>query len=133
MRFEEDQSTHYFADVVLPLALPKAYTYQLTEEEAQQLKPGFRVAVPFGKQKIYTAIITKLHRIAPQTYLPKPIAAVLDVAPSITQSQLDFWAWLSSYYMCTLGEVMRAELPAALLLESESRIVCEEIDASVLV
>ena len=132
MRFEEDQSTHYFADVVLPLALPKAYTYQLTEEEAQQLKPGFRVAVPFGKQKIYTAIITKLHRIAPQTYLPKPIATVLDVAPSITQSQLDFWAWLSSYYMCTLGEVMRAALPAALLLESESRIVCEEIDASVL-
>ena len=56
MRVEEQLTTHYFADVILPLALPKTYTYQLTEEEFQLLKPGFRVAVPFGKQKIYTTM-----------------------------------------------------------------------------
>lgn len=132
MIFEEDASTHYFADVILPLALPKTYTYQLTEAEAQQLKPGCRVAVPFGKQKIYTAIIFKLHRTAPQTYLPKSIATILDETPSITQTQLDFWTWLSNYYMCTLGEVMRAAMPTALLLESETRIVLQEIEAAVL-
>lgn len=132
MRVEEQLTTHYFADVILPLALPKTFTYQLTEEEFQLLKPGFRVAVPFGKQKIYTAIIVKTHGIAPQTYLSKPIAAVLDQTPSITLTQLDFWGWLSNYYMCTLGEVMRACMPATLLLESETRIVVKEIDTSAL-
>ena len=40
-----------FIDVILPLALPKTYTYSLAKDEAATLRPGFRVAVSFGKQK----------------------------------------------------------------------------------
>ena len=121
-----------FADVILPLALPKAYTYQLSSEEAEQLAPGFRVAVPFGKQKMYTAIVKRLHQVAPQTYEPKPIGTILDEVPSVTQTQLDFWSWMASYYMCYEGEVMRACLPAALMLESETLIVIQEVEEAVL-
>lgn len=110
----------FFVDVILPLALPKAYTYSITPEEAITLKPGFRVAVPFGKQKIYTAIVVKIHSLAPQTYSSKSIAAIMDNQPVITQNQLEFWSWIASYYMCTQGEVLRACLPSALMIESQT-------------
>ena len=112
--------TPFFIDVILPLALPKAYTYATTQEQAAKLKPGFRVAVPFGKQKIYTAIVVNIHRVAPQTYTAKPIAAIMDDQPVVTPNQLDFWSWIASYYMCTQGEVLRACLPSAMMIESQT-------------
>jgi primosomal protein N' (replication factor Y) len=116
----------YFIDVLLPLALPKAYTYFITEDQYALLSPGFRVAVSFGKQKIYTGIVTKVHKVAPQTYEPKPIVMILDKSPIITTNQINFWNWISNYYMCTEGEVLRASLPSALMIESESVLVkCE--------
>ncbi|MDA9015579.1 primosomal protein N' [Flavobacteriaceae bacterium] len=132
MKIEGLDAAAYFVDVILPLALPKAYTYQLTEEEANCLAPGFRIAVPFGKQKMYTAIVERVHQVAPQTYIPKPIGMILDDTPSVTERQLEFWSWMASYYMCYQGEVMRACLPAALLLESETLIVIQEVEKTVL-
>ena len=95
MKLDGRDAPANFADVLLPLALPKAYTYQLSLEEAEQLAPGFRVAVPFGKQKMYTAIVKRIHRVAPQTYEPKSIGMILDEVPSVTQTQLDFWSWMA--------------------------------------
>ena len=116
----------HFIDVLLPLALPKAYTYCISKDEAAILKPGYRVAVPFGKQKIFTGIVSQIHKLSPQTYEPKPIVMILDKTPVVTQKQLEFWKWISNYYMCTEGEVLRAALPAALMIESESVLVkCE--------
>ena len=59
----EIKPSKYFVDVILPLALPKTYTYQLNQKEAVIIKPGFRVAVQFGKQKIYTAVVKKVHNL----------------------------------------------------------------------
>ena len=132
MKLDELEPPVYFVDVLLPLALPKAFTYRLSKDEAERLAPGFRVVVPFGKQKLYTAIVARLHQVAPQTYEPKPIGMILDEVPSVTQTQLNFWAWMASYYMCSEGEVMRACLPATLLLESETIIVLQEAEESVL-
>tara|TARA_A100001011_G_scaffold90497_1_gene95061 strand:- start:4560 stop:7016 length:2457 start_codon:yes stop_codon:yes gene_type:complete len=109
-----------FIDVLLPLALPKAFTYFITEEQAIILRLGFRVAVPFGKQKIYTGIVSRIHKVAPQSYEPKPIIMIIDETSTVTKNQLDFWKWLSSYYMCSEGEVFRASLPAALMIHSET-------------
>jgi len=120
------KSSYHFIDVLLPLALPKAYTYLISEEQLKRSKIGCRVAVPFGKQKIYTGIIVRIHSVLPQVYEPKPIVMLLDLSPVVTQTQLDFWNWLSSYYMCTLGEVLRACIPGALLIESESIVVKRE-------
>ncbi len=44
----------------------------------------------------------------------RPITAVLDAAPVVSPEQLALWQWMSSYYMCTLGEVMSAALPGGL-------------------
>ena len=112
----------YFVDVILPLALPKTYTYYLTEEQFIKLRPGHRVTVSFGKEKIYTAIVKKTHNKIPKVYEPKPIHTILDEIPIVTETQLNFWEWLSTYYMCSEGEILKASIPSALLLESKTVI-----------
>jgi len=110
----------YFIDVILPIPLEKLFTYSITQAEADFIKPGTRVAVPFGKQKIYTALVHHIHQNEPTIYDAKEIHQILDENPIVTEQQLKFWKWISSYYMCTLGDVLRAALPSALLLESET-------------
>lgn len=110
----------YFIEAILPLALPKTFTYAVNEAEFGFLKPGMRVAVPFGKSKIYTGMVVQLHQHPPQLYEAKEIHQILDDAPIVTAAQLSHWAWMASYYMCSIGEVYRSALPSALLLESET-------------
>ncbi|GAA4322421.1 primosomal protein N' [Pontixanthobacter gangjinensis] len=110
----------YFADLILPLPLDNRFTYSLTEEEAHFIQPGMRLAVQFGKNRIYTGIVAEIHQKPPEVYEAKPIHQILDEKPLLTGQQLNFWNWLATYYLCTEGEVMRAALPGAFLLESES-------------
>jgi|TARA_R110002020_G_scaffold396281_4_gene606383 primosomal protein N' (replication factor Y) len=94
----------------------------VNKDEAFFLKPGMRVAVPFGKSKIYTGIVYKVHSNDPPSYETKSIDQILDETPIITEMQLKHWEWMASYYLCTLGEVIKAALPSAFLLESETII-----------
>ena len=98
----------YFIDVILPLYLDKLYTYSITEAEFHFLKIGSRVTVSFGKKKIYTAVVFKIHQEKPLVYEAKPITQILDEEPLIHEKQLALWQWISEYYMCNLGDVMRA-------------------------
>lgn len=116
----------YFVNVILPIPLEKEFTYSISEEEARLLKPGMRVAVPFGKSKIYTALVVHVHQTAPTIYEAKEIDQILDEDPLVTPTQMQFWDWLAHYYMCTVGEVFRAAVPSALLLESETLILRNE-------
>ncbi|NJY62329.1 primosomal protein N' [Salinimicrobium sp. CDJ15-81-2] len=110
----------FFIDVILPLPLDNHFTYSISEAEANFLKPGMRVAVPFGKSKVYTGIVSEVHQNDPKIYEAKPIEEILDKTPVVTVAQLEFWRWIASYYMCTEGEVLRAAIPSAFLLESET-------------
>ncbi|KAB1069145.1 primosomal protein N' [Tamlana haliotis] len=109
-----------FIDVIIPIPLKKLFTYTVTQAEAAFLKPGMRVAVPFGKSKIYTGIVFSIHKEAPAAYEAKDVQQILDDKPAVNSQQLQFWGWIASYYMCTLGDVMRAALPSAFILESET-------------
>ena len=81
-----------------------------------------RVAVEFGKSKIYTALVCKIHQISPIGYEAKEIYQILDEIPVVNKIQINHWEWISSYYMCSLGEVYRAAMPSAFLLESETEV-----------
>ncbi|MBA6154933.1 primosomal protein N' [Tenacibaculum sp. S7007] len=124
----------HFIDVILPIPLKKTFTYSVTEAEATFLKKGMRVAVPFGKSKIYTALVYNIHQKAPELYEAKDIHQILDEQPIVNERQLNHWQWISNYYMCSLGDVYRAALPSAFLLESETSIYKNEAlkDESVL-
>jgi len=112
-----------FVNVIVPLKVDGYFTYLVPKEWKQQVDVGKRVLVQFGKRKIYTALIISVHSDKPN-YETKPLIAVLDEFPVVTDQQLQLWEWISRYYLCPLGEVMKAALPSGLKLESES-IICK--------
>ena len=106
-----------YVDVIIPLALPKLLSYQL--KVGSKLNIGQRVLVNIGKKKQYSAIVFRVHQEKP-SYKTKEVLEVLDNEPIVNLKQLELWAWISRYYMTTLGEVMTAGLPNSLKLNSES-------------
>ncbi len=106
--------------------MQRLFTYQITQAEASFLQAGMRVAVPFGKSKIFTALVAEIHQIAPDTYEAKDIHQILDDTPIVNKQQLQHWTWIADYYLCSLGEVMRSALPSAFLLESETLVLRNE-------
>ena len=115
-----------YADVILPLALPKNYTYAIPDGMDGTVQAGSRVAVQLGKHKKYAGIVKAVHGQAPLEYKTKPLLDLLDKEPVVYQAQLDFWNWISNYYMCTEGEVLNAALPAHLKLSSETILLYNE-------
>lgn len=111
-----------FADVVVPLAVPMRYTYRVPADWNDEIIPGQRVLVQFGKSKLYTGIVYALHTQAPRAYTAKYLEAILDEDPVVTALQLKFWDWMAFYYCATPGEVMNAALPAGLKLSSQSKV-----------
>lgn len=111
-----------FADVILPLPLPKLYTYRIPFEMNDEVLVGARVIVQFGGKRVLSCIVADIHENAPAEYQAKYILDVLDDTPIVTAPQLKLFKWMADYYMCTLGEVINAALPSALKLSSESRI-----------
>lgn len=109
-----------YVDVILPLPLPKSFTYSLPDEYAEEVKIGCRVVVPFGRKKFYTAIVRNVHYCAPTEYEVKEISALLDASPILLPNQFKFWEWIADYYLCAQGDVYKAALPSGLKLESET-------------
>ena len=120
----------YFVEVILPLALAKTFTYSVSEAEYHYIQKGMRIAVPFGKSKIYTALAIDLHQNKPSLYEAKEIHQILDEKPIVTENQIKHWQWIASYYMCAIGDVYRGAMPSALLLENET-LISQKSDAFV--
>lgn len=123
LSFHPEVGTHLFAKVILPLAIPKPYTYHIPEDLVKEIQFGVRVEVKFGKNRLYTALVIDILEEGPSTYDTKPILSIIDDEPIVTQKQIKLWGWMSNYYCCTLGEVMNAALPANLKLASETQII----------
>ena len=111
-----------FVDVILPLPLPKLYTYRVPFDWNDHIKQGSRVIVQFGKKKIITAIVAAIHETPPEIYEAKYILEILDEHPSVNPTQLKLFEWMSGYYLCNIGDVLTAALPAGLKLSSESHV-----------
>lgn len=123
--FHSDRET-LFVDVILPLYIAKTYTYRVPLEWNAEVAIGKRVIVQFGRNKIYAAVIHQISKEAPSGYEAKYILNVIDDEPIVDANQLALWEWIAGYYMCYLGEVMQAALPAALKMASETKIVASE-------
>ncbi len=115
-----------FADIILPLPIPNLFTYRIPLELNDSVEVGKRVIVQFGKKKLYSGIVAAIHENPPKAYQAKYVDSILDEAPIVNDSQLEFWKWISSYYLCNIGEVMNAALPTGLKLVSKTKIILNE-------
>ncbi|HEY0651748.1 MAG TPA: DEAD/DEAH box helicase, partial [Chryseosolibacter sp.] len=121
--FEKSDSREtLFAELLLPVPIPKLFTYRVPFELNRYIKKGQRAIVQFGDRKILTGIVTTIHQQPPREYEAKYVLEILDEFPAVTDLQLKLFQWMADYYMCTLGEVMNAALPAGLKLSSESMV-----------
>ncbi len=113
-----------FADLILPIPVPRLFTYRVPRGMADLLRIGARVIVPFGKRnsRVLTAIVAKLHNSPPTAYQARYISEVLDEYPLVTGYQLELFRWMAEYYMCTIGEVMNIALPSGLKISSQSKV-----------
>lgn len=115
-----------YANVILPMQLDGTFSYAVPAELADKTGVGFRVIVPFGKKHYYTGLIESLTAEKPDHINIREIVDVLDDKPIVRPEQIQFWRWMSEYYLCTIGEVFKAALPAGLKIESETRISIDE-------
>jgi len=121
--FHTVHSTETFVQVLIPLAIPKPLTYYVPENLVKDIKFGQRVEVPFGKTKLYSAVVIRVVNTKPEGVKIRPIISIIDEKPIITTEQVKLWEWISDYYCCTMGEVLQAALPANLKLASETVLV----------
>jgi primosomal protein N' (replication factor Y) len=101
-----------FADIILPLAVRGRFTYRIPDDMPDKIIPGVRVMVQFGRKNLYSGIVCRIHDIPPDIENIKYIIKVLDEIPLINEQQLRLWIWISEYYICSEGEVMKAALPS---------------------
>lgn len=121
-----DPRKKYTAEIIIPAALPKNYTWSVPAHLLNEAKPGCRVEVNLGKSKKYAGIIKRVEEAGSSGFETKDILNVLDVEPVVFEEQMKLWEWISSYYMCSEGEVMAAALPAHFKLSSETMLVFNE-------
>ena len=78
--------------------------------------PGARVLVPLMRKQVRGIVLREHTEPVDADFAAKikPILSVSETAPVVSPEQLALWQWMSSYYMCTLGEVMAAALPSGL-------------------
>ncbi|MBP5339805.1 MAG: primosomal protein N' [Prevotella sp.] len=110
-----------FVDVILPLPLDGQFTYAVPPSLEKQVEAGLRVLVPFGKNKTYVGIVTRLHEEKPEAYEVKDILQLLDEKPILLPAQYRLWQWMADYYMSPIGEVYKAALPSGLKAEEGYR------------
>ena len=108
------------ADIILPLAVKGKFTYVIPNEFIEKTQPGCRVVVQFGNRKLYSGIVFSIRQETDDPGTFKTITDLLDIKPLVSETQLKLWKWISDYYMCTIGEVMKAALPSGFCLESET-------------
>lgn len=114
-----------YAEIIVPLFLPKNYTWEVPSHLVDAVAVGKRIEVSLRNKK-YTGLIKKLITQKPDGFEPKPLSNVLDNEPLVHETQLQLWQWISDYYMCTEGEVMHAAVPSNLKLSSETTLLWNE-------
>lgn len=107
-----------FADIILPLSVKGRYTYRIPAALSGKITPATRVKVPFGQRNIYPGIVARVHDNDPGTGKVREILSVTDTLSGINNPSLALWHWISEYYMCHEGEVMKAALPSEKNIES---------------
>ena len=111
-----------YVDVILPVPLDGLFTYSVPAEQESRVQPFVRAVVPFGITKRHIALVVRVHHDAPDSSITvKPLISVLDAKPVLLPHQYKLWQWISSYYMCPLGDILVAALPQGMKKEGAYR------------
>lgn len=112
-----------YAQIIIPRPLEGTFTYAVPEAMRDEIAAGQRVIVPFGPKRFLTGIVESVSPVRPTDVAQiKDIEQILSRRPAVIHPQIKLWHWLADYYMCSVGDVFKAAVPAGLKVESESRL-----------
>src|SRR5262245_3912852 len=97
-----------FVDLAIPVAVNKIFTYRVPDHLRALVKPGIRVLAPFAGRSVVGVVVG----LSPRSEVPriKEIAGVVDAEPVLSGELLRLASWISEYYLCPMGEVVKAML-----------------------
>ncbi len=101
-----------YVNIALPLPTGKLFSYHVPDEAEGPLV-GVRAVVPFGRRELTGVIVEEL-ALPPHTPT-KPVLELLDESPIFSEKLLHFTRWVSEYYFCSWGEVLKAALPPGMV------------------
>ncbi len=105
-----------FISVAVSISSMQALTYSVPEEMEGHVRIGKRVLVPLGRRKV-TGYIVAIQGTSDWEGV-KDIIEILDQAPLFDEDDLEFYRWVSEYYMYPLGKTLKAILPGGIDVES---------------
>ncbi len=102
--------------IAVPVPLRQLFDYTHSAPSPESLTPGIRVRVPFQNRELVGMLVeTPTEESLFQAKL-KPIIAIIDQEPVITEDILQLCRWAADYYHFPLGEVIFHALPRLLRL-----------------
>ena len=110
-----------YAEVALRRPLRREFTYRVPPEMIGRVRPGMRVAVPFGRLREVGVIVGLTDECELEAKRVRSLAALLDEEPVLDEDLLELTRWIASYYACSWGEALGAVLPASLKREKGTR------------
>ena len=102
----------------------REFDYLVPDDLSAEALPGCRVLVPFGSANARRLGMILGIRDADETKELKPLAAVLDKAPLLSDEGIRLVFWLKQRYFCTLFEAARLLLPAGMHLRLRTGYRC---------
>lgn len=119
-----------YAQVALRKPLRREFTYAIPEEFGEGVRPGVRVAVPFGSRREVGVVVGVDAECEFEAKKLRRISALLDEEPLIDEGLLDLTRWIAGYYACSWGEALGAILPASLKREGgvRKRLMVSAVD-----
>ncbi len=94
----------------------RPFTYRIPENLHSKIRPGCRVAVPFGAGNTLRQGMVLSCEEGTSLEGLKEIAALLDENPLLGPEMLAMVQWLKNRYFCTLFEAVKLLLPAGMSL-----------------
>lgn len=102
---------------LLSSGISKPLTYLIPNEFAGQVSAGMAVAVPLQK-RLVTGIVLRVAALHSDASEFKPIKALLDPAPVMTDAQLQLARWIAAEYASPVGRACALMVPPGFTAKS---------------
>ncbi len=101
------------AEVAVPRDIFKSFDYKIPVEQQAQIAVGVRVRIPFRDEELTGFVIALKAKSTFQGKLSS-IKRIIDESPVIDEAGFALARWMSGHYLCPIGVILPAMVPALL-------------------
>lgn len=99
------------------------FDYCIPDKYNNRIMIGMRVVVPFGTRHIEGYVIKIKEETSVDLNRIKPIESVPDTYSIFNENNIRLAAWMSSKYMCSMGEALQCIMPSEMTIKESKKVV----------